>query len=478
MDPNLLSPTPAPQPSVPTNEWARQKKTAYVIAICAVLFVLAFVPFALLYFETPTCTDGKKNGNETGTDCGGACAMLCAADVLEPIVLWERTFKVTEGVYSAVAYVENPNTTAMVKRVHYVFKLYDAANQLIAERTGVTFIPTKKTFGVFEGAIPVGEAIPDRVTFEFSNNLMWEKETSPEPSLSVSNVVLSKADTKPRIDAKLLNDSIQAVSNIEAVAIIFDSEGVAIGASRTFVDYLEKAQTANITFTWPEPFDTTLGLCNVPVDTMLVIDRSGSMDDDGALPPEPLTSVKNAAESFVGRLQDRDQIGVISFATSASRPVDSFLTHDFEALKAIIGSIFIRSDAVQNTNIKDGMEEAYKELTSNHIQAGSSKIMVVLTDGIATHPQNPSNFSDEIYPENEALKTAQKAKDKGIQIFAIGLGNNVNQTFLQKLASRSDQYFFAPDRSAVEGIYKKIASALCRKGPTVITIIPRVYGEQ
>ncbi|MDP2705267.1 MAG: vWA domain-containing protein [Patescibacteria group bacterium] len=478
MDSNSLSSTPAPKPSVPSNEWARQKKTAYVIIICAVLFLLAFVPVAFLYFETPTCFDGKKNGTEMGTDCGGKCAILCAAEVLEPIILWERTFKVTEGVYSAVAYVENPNISALVSRVHYVFKLYDANNELIAERPGVTFIPAKKTFGIFEGAVSVGEAVPTRVTFEFSSRLVWEKEITPEPPLSVSNIVLSKTDTKPRIDAQLSNDSIRPVSNVEAVAIIFDSDGIAIGASRTFIDYLEKAQTANITFTWPEPFDTGLGFCNVPVDTMLVIDRSGSMDDDGLSPPEPLTSVKSAAESFVERLQDRDQVGLVSFATSASRPADSFLTHDFEALKGIIGSVFIRSDSVQNTNIKDGMEEAYKELTSAHTQADSSKIIVVLTDGIATHPQNPRNAADETYPETEALKTAQKAKDKGIQIFAIGLGNNVNQAFLQKLASQSDQYFFAPDRNAVEGIYKRIATALCRKGPTVITIIPRVFGDE
>jgi hypothetical protein len=28
--------------------------------------------------QQPTCSDGVKNGNETGTDCGGTCATKCA----------------------------------------------------------------------------------------------------------------------------------------------------------------------------------------------------------------------------------------------------------------------------------------------------------------------------------------------------------------------------------------------------------------
>ncbi len=454
------------------SSWAKKRKLMYVTAICSVLFLSTLIPFLIVYNDPPTCFDGKKNASERGVDCGGTCVILCTPDLIQPIVLWERVFRVLPGVYNVVAYIENPNISAHVSRAQYIFKLYDVDNTLITEKVGTTFIPPKKTFGIFEGGIDTGLRIPTRVTFEFTHNLVWEKDAGDNPEVSVDNALLSKTDTKPRIDARLTNTSLRPLSNIEAVAIIFDSEGIAIGASRTFVDYIEKNEVTNIVFTWPEPFETGLGFCQIPVDALLVIDRSGSMDDDQINPPEPLTSVKSAAASFLDRLEDRDQVGLVSFANLASRPIDSFLTHDFDFVQKTIEGLFIRTDSVQNTNIKDGIEQAYLELTSKRIQKDSSKIMVVLTDGIATHPQSSLNKN---YPETSALLVGEKAKKAGIQIFSIGLGNMVNKEFLQKLASTEKHYYFAPDSTAVNAIYQDIASSLCRKGATIITIVTRVY---
>lgn len=451
--------------------WASKRKLRYVLALCSVLFVISFLLFYAVYHTPPTCLDGKKNGDERGVDCGGNCPILCSADVLSPLILWERAFKVTKEVYNLVAYVENPNLFATVTRAPYLFRIYDTDNILIAERTGGTFIPPKKKFAIFEPGIVVGERVPTRVTFEFTGNLTWEKAVPNENPLSVRSSVLSREKEKPRIDADLVNNSLQAISNIEAVAIVFDGEGVAIGASRTFVDYLPKGESASLIYTWPEPFETGVGFCNVPVDAVLVIDRSGSMDDDQLNPPEPLTSVKEAAKIFVNRLEERDVVGLVTFATEASHTPDAPLTNDFESVRESVDSIFIRTDSVQNTNIADGLIKAWNELNSSRARKDSSKIIVLLTDGIATHP---TKAGDEEYPRKSTLSAAQEAKEAGTQLFVIGLGDKVNQEFLKTLASVPERYYSAPGSTDVDTIYKKIATALCRKGPAVIEIIPRI----
>ena len=61
------------------------------------------------FHKTPTCFDGVKNQNEKGLDCGGVCTRICSGDISTPIVMWQRVFQVTPGVYSAVAYIQNPN---------------------------------------------------------------------------------------------------------------------------------------------------------------------------------------------------------------------------------------------------------------------------------------------------------------------------------------------------------------------------------
>ncbi len=452
--------------------WASKKKLTYVLIFCSALFVFVFIPFLILYHKSPTCTDGIKNGSERGIDCGEGCPILCSVDVLSPLILWQRAFKVTSEVYNVVAYIENPNLYASADYAPYLFKIYDSENTLIAERSGVTFISSKSTFAVFEPGIIIGEKIPTRVTFEFISELLWKKDTALKPQLTIRTPVLSEEEEHPRIDALISNNSLQPLSNVEAVVVVFDGEGIAIGASRTFIDYLAKDETAPIIYTWPEPFEADIGFCNVPVDTMLVIDRSGSMNDDQENPPEPLTSVKEAAKIFVDRLEERDYVGLITFATQITTPPDSFLTNDFSGLKNIIDEVFIRTGPGQDTNIAAGLEYAKQELVSSRARNDSSKIIILLTDGIANEPVKSGNPD---YPENLALSTATDAKKEGIEFFAVGLGDKVNKEFLLKLASSPEKYYSAASREDVDTIYKDIATALCRKGPAIIEIIPRVY---
>ena len=56
---------------------------------------------------------------EAGVDCGSVCGVMCAVQPVPLLPLWTRTFPVSEGVYAAVAYVENQNETLYVPEVQY-----------------------------------------------------------------------------------------------------------------------------------------------------------------------------------------------------------------------------------------------------------------------------------------------------------------------------------------------------------------------
>lgn len=46
--------------------------------------ILGFFLFNGCEKNQPTCTDGIRNGNETGTDCGGDCYLTCGATTVNP----------------------------------------------------------------------------------------------------------------------------------------------------------------------------------------------------------------------------------------------------------------------------------------------------------------------------------------------------------------------------------------------------------
>ncbi len=461
--------------------WASRRKAIYLGFGFALLFIFILVPTFFFLYEKPTCFDEEKNGDETGVDCGGKCQLLCSFEALEPTILWSRAFKVTDGVYSAVAYIENPNVSSETL-APYVFKLYDSQNKLIGIKENRTYLPKNGVIAIFEPNINTDTQVPARVIFEFTDALQWQKNDVMPPQLALEQSFLTNETSRPRVDATVKNNSREAVENIELVGIVYDDNENAIAASRTFVDRLDIDEQSKVTFTWPKPFATTTEICRVPIEgvvgdrsealgVMLAIDRSGSMKSLGSNPPQPLTGVKNAVTTFIQELRGTDQVGVLSFASTSTQPVESPLTLNYASATAAVQMISIQSDGVQNTNIADGIEKAYAELLKPTQNVLTNRAIILLTDGEATVPTRPG---DPKYPELFAKERAQIAKDAGVELFTIGLGGEVNKDFLRDISTSPAHFYAASSTADLAGIYDKIAVSFCTTGPSVVEIIPRV----
>ncbi len=456
--------------------WATRRKMIYGGGFFLTVFIIIAIPVALILYKQPTCTDGKQNGVEEGVDCGGTCPLLCTAQTLSPLVHWARSFNIKGNVYSLVAYVENPNASARAVRASYIFRVFDRQNNLLATREGTTFLPARKNSAIFEQNLVFDKTKPTRVTFEFTGNILWTKFFGQEPDIKTENTVLTGKDTAPRLDVTVSNPGVDPYQNVDLVALIFDNKENVVAASHTIVDSLTGGEKKKVTFTWPQPIDAGEGMCDVPVDVMLVIDRSGSMADDNKNPPQPLTDVKNAAESFVGQLRKEDQAGVVSFANDATIATTSLLSNAYDTLKQSIAAISIKTGALQNTNIVDAITKAREELESSRHNEHAGKVLVLLTDGAATLPRDPAGESVQ-YPEVQAATAMTAAKDTGIEIYTIGLGTKINSDFLKSSASSVDHFYTAATSDQLKGIYNNIATSICKKGPTTIEIVPRIYSS-
>lgn len=454
--------------------WATERKLVYGLIAVLILVILAAVPSFYIFYKPSSCFDNAQNQGETGVDCGGPCVNLCQAAQRPPVINWAQKFQVKPGVWSVAAYIENPNVTSEAKNVPYAFKLYNASGGIIGQRTGITYIPPHKKFAIFEGDIETGSTSPARISFDFTSEPFWQKSTTPQNELKVMSQLLTGEEVKPRIDAVVGNTSINQLTNIGVTALVYESNGNAIAASKTLIDSLPKGQSKQVTFTWPGPWALRVASCSVPADVMLVLDRSGSMASDGNNPPQPLTDVKSAAANFIASLEGNDKVGVVSFATAASSPIDQPLSTDFQKVTATVGGITIHTDGGQNTNIADGLSAAASELAGPNHSSGARSVIVLLTDGVAT---DPTNANDAKYPETYAAGIASALRDKGIEIYTIGLGFNVNADFLTQIGSGAGHYFPAATSAVLKAIYKQIATSLCKQGPTTIEIIPIVTPE-
>jgi len=245
--------------------WASRRRATYLGGVILFFALLVGLPILHYYFSIkPTCFDGIQNQGETAVDEGGPCLKLDPLHLSPSAVLWARSFKVRDGSYTAIAYIENPNPDAGVASAHYRFGLYDSQNVLVAEREDTTFILPGGITPVLETGIDTGNRIAVHTYFQLTDDtLTWERMTNPASAIRIGNQQISDTDTMPRISARAENVGFAPLHDISFTAVVFDPNGNAIAASGTALPELPPGAPAQITFTWPQAFSASVGRIDI-----------------------------------------------------------------------------------------------------------------------------------------------------------------------------------------------------------------------
>ena len=443
--------------------WAFWRQVQYWAGISCLLILVSIFGYFSWFHSPPTCFDGKQNGDEVGIDCGGSCQRFCLFQVKPPKILWARSFEIVPGQYNTVAYIANENKNSFAPTVAYAMRLYDR-DGLIVERFGTTTLPADNLYPIFEGPIFTDGRQVTHTELVLLETEPWLPDNSGREQFMVENRSLEGADKLPRLRASVVNSALTTAREVEVVATIFDSKGEALTASRTVVPSFPPQSSTEVVFTWPRPIAKTLRSCEVPTDVVLAIDLSGSMNDDGSDPPEPITAVIKAADNFVSRLRDNDRVGLVTFATEAV-VVSKLTTETNTVNQAVLNLSIAPAEETGFTNTGEAFKRASLEFKSQRHNPDARKVLVLLTDGLATAPEDD--------PDGYALAAAEQLKNEGVQTFTIGLGERVNNDFLKTLASGEEKHHQALSKSDIDRIYHSITAAICEDGPAIIDIIPK-----
>lgn len=177
-----------------------------------------------------------------------------------------------------------------------------------------------------------------------------------------------------------------------------------------------------------------------PVNTVLVVDRTGSMAF-----ADKMSGAKQAAATFVNLMRPGDRTALIQFDTE----IDTLqpLTDDKSALLASIQKIYPRG----NTALYDAIAKSgtYFENVQGR------KAVIVVTDGM----DNASKLN-----RDTLLKQVATA---GYSIYTIGLGtkgagygsqDGIDEGALQDIAAASyGTYAYAPDADQLNGLYQQLS---------------------
>lgn len=236
--------------------WAGRRK----LIINLLLIFLVVLPMGyLLYYKVkpvPDCFDRRKNGGETGIDCGGKCALYCPYERKDVVVVFARAQKVADGLYNAVALIENKNTDAFAPSVTYKFKLYDEHNIPVAIRNGQTYINPNTRQAIFEGGINVGKHEVGRVVVEFVKPVTWLYTDlgSYVMPITVSEPNYRFLNNKPMLNYNLENTGYEKIPAGNSTIIVYDNENNAVAFSNTIMDEMSSFGKQIIVYSWPNTF--------------------------------------------------------------------------------------------------------------------------------------------------------------------------------------------------------------------------------
>jgi len=138
------------------------------------------------------------------------------------------------------------------------------------------------------------------------------------------------------------------------------------------------------------------GSVSMPMDIVLVVDVSGSMDaaamvDQGGQPVDVGFSVmditKHALNTVIEALKPQDRMCIVAFSTSATvvMPMTQMVRANQDRAKALVAAM----QPGGTTNLWDGMRVALRELETSHRGGSHMTSIFVLTDGVPTEHLNP-----------------------------------------------------------------------------------------
>ncbi len=181
------------------------------------------------------------------------------------------------------------------------------------------------------------------------------------------------------------------------------------------------------------------------VDVMLILDRSGSMNDNIGGSTK-IDGAKDGLKEFVNLLSDQDQLGLTVFSDNADvvSPVNQLGPKRQDLLKRISNII-----ADGSTRLFDTISEqtkALQTLPSNHIKA-----VVVLTDGEDNKSQlNAASLVKQVAPTGENAGTA-------IKIFTIAYGSDANKDELKRIATATGAQEYDGNPQNIKSVYTQIS---------------------
>ncbi|EHH49702.1 hypothetical protein EGM_00411 [Macaca fascicularis] len=281
------------------------------------------------------------------------------------------------------------------------------------------------------GALPICKMGLGRACtlFRGSSEIMQVREGQPVCSAQGIVIVRSELSLVPAVVSDLC-----ATGDHDCEQVCISSPGSYTCACREGFTLNSDSKTCNV---------CSGGGGSSATDLVFLIDGSKSVR------PENFELVKKFINQIVDTLDVSDklaQVGLVQYSSSVRQEFPLGRFHTKKDIKAAVRNMsYMEKGTMTGAALKYLIDNSFT--VSSGARPGAQKVGIVFTDG---------RSQDYI---NDAAK---KAKDLGFKMFAVGVGNAVEDE-LREIASEpvAEHYFYTADFKTINQIGKKLQKKIC-----------------
>lgn len=208
----------------------------------------------------------------------------------------------------------------------------------------------------------------------------------------------------------------------------------------------------------------------------LLIDNSGSMFASEYVAEKNKTEIKeednfgndidfnrlSLMDNVVNALGTEDYTFAVSAFTGDFYKLNNWST-DVSEISQNINSLRTEYQNFNGTALYSSISKAAKEIDANQYGA---KFLIVLTDG---HNSEGGGLLAALFATQETTSfELENIKKKGIRIISIGLGDDLNFAYLQKIAAQTNgKYIHVKDANALNEVLELLTSAIKNSHETI-----------
>ena len=179
-------------------------------------------------------------------------------------------------------------------------------------------------------------------------------------------------------------------------------------------------------------------------DIVLVLDTSGSMNDD-----QKIQNAREGAKQLINLLSPSDTLSLVPFSTNVNWAVRDAPVASKERLLTTVDSLY----AGGGTALYDAIDQGYQHLLKDQQQnSPNDRILavVVLTDGADTE----SNLK-----LNELMEHIQyNGENRAIHVFTIAYGNDARKDILKRIADATQANSYVGTPQNIVSVFRDIST--------------------